>query len=137
MVDLLVREDWRVELKLPKKIPTYLHRTDSPYYGIERELIYDLITGKVEKKDAWLWTASRDPDGYGHFSRFGRREPNEKAHKVAYIINSGEEIPNGLHVLHKCDNPPCVRPSHLWLGTHMENMQDMIKKGRDNYRGLK
>lgn len=56
------------------------------------------------------------------------------AHRISWIVNFGD-IPEGLWVLHKCDNPICVRPEHLFLGTAKENTDDMIKKGRNNYQG--
>lgn len=76
--------------------------------------------------DCWLWTANRTPLGYGRFSFNG--EP-QKAHRVAWILTHGE-IPQGLNVLHRCDNPPCVRTTHLFIGTIMDNCHDMMRKGR-------
>jgi HNH endonuclease len=82
---------------------------------------------KVEKTDGcWYWTASCDPCGYGHFSIDGKLH---SAHRVSWELAYGP-IPDRLDVLHKCDNPPCVRPDHLFLGTHTDNMVDMISKGR-------
>lgn len=83
----------------------------------------------VDKKgddDCWEWTGARFEKGYGAFKFMGKIA---RASRVAYTLYIGE-IPNELHVLHQCDNPPCVNPNHLWLGTHIDNMRDMIKKGR-------
>lgn len=85
----------------------------------------------------WLWTGARNR--YGLFRLNGKVR---KAHRVAWELTNGP-IPDGLNVLHTCDNPPCVRPSHLFLGTQAENVRDMWAKGRHgpgphvrvNYRG--
>ena len=82
---------------------------------------------KVEKSEGcWTWTASRDPIGYGTFGFDGKVR---KAHRVAYVLAFGE-IPEGHHILHSCDNPPCVNPAHLRSGTRKDNMQDALKRGR-------
>jgi hypothetical protein len=90
---------------------------------------------KVNKTDGcWEWTASRGPKGYGYFVRDGTRRPgrrSESAHRVSWEMAHGP-IPEGLYVLHKCDNPPCVRPDHLFLGTKADNNRDMHQKGRNN-----
>lgn len=85
----------------------------------------------VDKQSAcWLWTAYRMPRGYGHF-----RQPNthELAHRAAYRLFIGP-IGDGLDVMHACDNPSCVNPAHLSLGTRTDNMRDAKRKGR-NARG--
>lgn len=84
---------------------------------------------KIRKTDGcWLWTGAKKVEGYGMF-RYPGMKTNQAAHRVSWIIHNGP-IKNGLCVLHRCDNPPCVRPDHLWLGTSMENTADRIKKGR-------
>jgi hypothetical protein len=87
---------------------------------------------KVAKGDGcWLWTASLGSTGYGQICV--RDEKGQyrqtKAHRVSWILTNGP-IPGGLQVLHKCDNPPCVNPDHLFLGTAIDNMRDMAAKGR-------
>ena len=80
--------------------------------------------------DCWLWTKYCNSDGYGRVRFNGRLEC---AHAIAWYFSNGT-IPVGLCVLHKCDNPPCCKPSHLFLGTHLDNMRDRDVKGR-NSRG--
>ena len=75
----------------------------------------------------WEWTGSRHPKGYGQINR-GDGRP-EKAHRISWMKFRGP-IPAGLHVLHRCDNPACVNPDHLFLGTNGDNMHDKQVKGR-------
>ena len=89
---------------------------------------------KVRKTDGcWLWDGARIKNKYGTF----RLDPGAtvRAHRMSWELTNGP-IHNDLHVLHKCDNPSCVRPDHLFLGTHKENMMDMSKKGRSPRRGI-
>jgi hypothetical protein len=76
--------------------------------------------------DCWVWKARRDACGYGQilFQRRGLR-----AHRLSWELKNGA-IPRGMLVCHRCDNPPCVNPAHLFLGTHTDNMRDMRRKGR-------
>lgn len=76
----------------------------------------------------WNWTGSRIPKGYGNLKWDGK---NRRAHRVAWTIAFGS-IPIGLHVLHNCDNPSCVNPRHLFLGTNQDNVDDRERKGRNN-----
>lgn len=81
-------------------------------------------------KGCWLWKGSTFHFGHGQFSvtQDGRRR-NKKAHRVAWELTNGP-IPDGLMVCHRCDNPPCVRPDHLYLGTAKDNHDDSWNKGR-------
>lgn len=74
----------------------------------------------------WLWTGSKNSDGYGTVRA---DERISLAHRVAWQLAFGL-IPNGMCVLHRCDMPACVRPDHLWLGSHQDNMRDRDRKGR-------
>ncbi len=74
----------------------------------------------------WEWTASLDGDGYGK-TKIGKRFL--QAHRASWEIHNGP-IPNGLWVLHKCDNPKCVNPDHLYLGNHLQNVRDRQDRGR-------
>ena len=73
------------------------------------------------------WTAHTNRKGYGKF-RVGTKKVS-LSHRVSYEIHRGP-MPDGLCVLHSCDNPTCVNPDHLWLGTHQENVADRDAKGR-------
>lgn len=88
---------------------------------------------KVEKTETcWLWVGSRNSDGYGMIYNHDRHK-TERTHRVAYELQIGT-IPAGLQVLHHCDNPPCVRPDHLWLGVPADNDRDKIAKGRAGWQ---
>ncbi len=83
---------------------------------------------KVNQTDScWEWTGARHISGYGHFGTEGK---TYRAHRFAWQIWNGE-ISKGLYVLHKCDNPSCVNPDHLFLGTAADNNRDRHLKGRD------
>lgn len=82
----------------------------------------------------WLWLGPRDRKGYGTTHLGGSRQRG--AHQAAWLFANGP-IPQGLWVLHKCDNPPCVRPDHLFLGTSDDNIMDMIRKDRHAYGSRK
>ena len=86
---------------------------------------------KVEKTDGcWLWQAGRDRDGYGVFGvKTESRWVQVRAHRLAYEMTLGS-VPEGMWVLHRCDNPPCVNPEHLFLGTVRDNVDDSVRKGR-------
>lgn len=78
----------------------------------------------------WEWTAARGPQGYGAFSMGGRADRRMVgAHRISWELANGP-IPPGMSVMHRCDNPPCVRPSHLRLGSPADNMRDMAVKER-------
>lgn len=76
--------------------------------------------------DCWPWTRTRTPQGYGAFKHQGQ---GYRSHRFAWILTYGA-IPEDLQVCHHCDNPPCCNPKHLFLGTQVDNMADMERKGR-------
>lgn len=81
----------------------------------------------------WEWSAYLDKNGYGVFS-LGKYSPRVSAHRFAYMLINGS-IETGKVVCHSCDNPKCVNPSHLFIGTHQDNMRDMHVKGRARIQG--
>ena len=88
---------------------------------------FERHAGKIDRSgECWVWTAQRDDDGYGRV-QIGKTP--RRPHRVAYEIAYGA-IPAGALVLHRCDNPSCVRPDHLFLGTHADNVRDRDAKGR-------
>ena len=113
-------EDW-------KRHPTPVHARD-----LFKEMPLENWKGRLlsgvdcSGSGCWEWRGFRDPRGYGKISIGGSCR---LAHRAAWIINNGD-IPNGLCVLHACDNPPCCRIDHLFLGTKGENNKDRAAKGR-------
>ena len=96
-----------------------------------RQPIADRFWPKVAKSgpdECWLWTRSLNKYGYGQINSGGRGRPIV-AHRVSWEIHFGP-IPDGLFVLHHCDNTPCDNPSHLYLGTKKLNSADMIARNR-------
>lgn len=74
----------------------------------------------------WEWVGNTSTRERGQFWIGGKQD---YCHRIAWQLSNGP-ITDGLHVLHRCDNPPCVRPDHLFLGTHQDNMKDRDEKGR-------
>lgn len=101
---------------------------------IDVESFDDALTEKFRLKHAvsdgcWEWQALKTPTGYGRFCIGSKWY---LAHRVAYAIHNRVD-PDVLLVCHKCDNPACVNPDHLFLGEHVDNIRDMMSKGREGF----
>lgn len=102
--------------------------TDDP----PKKTLADRFWDKVDRRgpdDCWLWTRATNEHGYGVMRPEGKRSgPTIKAHRVSLIL-AGVDI-DGLLIRHSCDNPPCVNPAHLSVGTRADNSADMVSRGR-------
>jgi HNH endonuclease len=102
-----------------------------------RLLTHDELEGKilsrvVRASTCWVWTGSKNKKGYGHIC-IGAGQI-ELAHRTSYRTFCGP-IPDGLCVLHHCDNPVCLNPTHLFIGTQIDNINDCVSKGRNRGGG--
>lgn len=88
-----------------------------------------LRNSRMDESGCRIWTSCLDSDGYGYLHNRQGSPKNLKAHRVSYEQFVGP-IPAGMYVCHSCDVRRCVNPEHLWLGTHEQNQNDRILKGR-------
>lgn len=87
----------------------------------------------VERNGCLEWTGGRDVDGYGRLSVGSRASGGKqtiRTHRIAWELANGRPVPDGLLVLHRCDNPACIKAEHLFVGTNADNVADMVSKGR-------
>jgi hypothetical protein len=117
---------WRMNVKHGSPV------AERPLSAINRGLSDEHRFWKsVEKTDGcWLWRAGRDEDGYGVFQAEIFGVSVFRAHRYSHMLATGEILAPRILVMHACDNPPCVNPAHLSSGTHKENADDMVAKGR-------
>lgn len=98
------------------------------YTPADEKRFWSHVDKSPREDGCWLWTAYRDKDGYGQTTL---NRVNTRSHRASYLFANGA-FDFKLEVLHKCDNPQCVNPEHLFLGTQQNNMDDMFSKGRAN-----
>jgi hypothetical protein len=102
--------------------------------------LYERLMSRVDVvpiAGCWIWMGPCQKNGYGYLNHHISRRNNKhiRAHRASWLVHRGE-IPDGLHVLHKCDVPQCVNPDHLFLGTRKDNMMDCSRKGRTSRKGF-
>jgi hypothetical protein len=95
---------------------------------VKQSLLHRLLSKAQQQESCWFWTGAKNELGYGYIDVQGRQS---LAHRVSYELQIGP-IPAGLLVLHECDNPSCINPTHLTVGTQSKNMRDKLKRGRAN-----
>lgn len=93
--------------------------------------LFDRHCLKKSIDECWEWQGYRNKKNYGVTRIGGRNSKAFLAHRLSWTIHFGE-IPHGMHVCHKCDNPSCVNPNHLFIGTNQDNIMDRVAKGRSS-----
>lgn len=86
---------------------------------------------RIPFSGCWIFTGATNEAGYGIVGTGGRGQPNDRAHRITYRHYCGP-IPYGMFVCHSCDTPSCCNPDHLFLGTNQDNVDDMVRKGRNS-----
>ena len=108
-------------------------RTDDPEIkprprGSLEERFWRYVVKKGED-ECWVWIGQKIR-GYGRVSKGKRGDSSVGAHRFSWSLHNKQEVPEGMLVMHKCDNPECTNPNHLTIGTAKDNVYDMINKGR-------
>jgi hypothetical protein len=107
-----------------------------PYYGSLRERFFRYVIAGSLPDECWKWTAAKNKQGYGKIGLGGKGSKIEGAHRVSWELHNNQQIPDGMFVLHSCDNPECTNPKHLRVGTKSDNMKEMYDRARQGRRSL-
>ncbi len=102
----------------------------------EKELKRFLAKINIDQNGCWNWVGAHDLKGYGQVKIRRLHKTVLLAHRISYQHYIGD-ISKNMYICHKCDNPQCVNPEHLFVGTHQDNMDDMISKGRYKHPNVK
>jgi len=110
---------------------------DAACVVLPRKLTVEGFWSRIDVRaphSCWPWAVgARHPFGYGVvLGQRARVRIHEGAHRIAWSIATRRHVPEGLHVLHRCDNPPCCNPAHLYVGTASDNVRDCVARGRRN-----
>jgi len=115
---------------------SYEHEQDLELLRSKEHLLWRNVTLISDfPEDCWLWHGSVESGGYGRITLVSREMGNQariKAHRMSYLLLVGP-IPKDMLCLHKCDEPRCCNPAHLFLGTQKDNLQDMSSKERGRW----
>lgn len=97
------------------------------------EIRQKLLASIEEDKESgcWVWKKFRNRDGYGMMRIGGKKGFVERVHRLSAFVFMEFDLESGLCVLHSCDNPACINPDHLFIGTQQDNVRDMVEKGRN------
>lgn len=117
-----------VDGSIPSDSTVYLPRVVAAFWSK-----VDVKQARLNLDQCWPWRASLDRHGYGQFKPV-LGAPPLRAHRVAWEIFNGRDVPDGRLILHSCDNPRCCNPNHLRPGTHKDNARDMLVRHRNYHR---